>query len=276
MPQLPPHRPPQPAPCHTLQEYLDAQLALLARLKDPDSQRAVVNADNEAAAAAVAACGGLPVVTYGINSPAADVRVESLELTLWQTTVRLHLDTHACMSPHAAAPASHACQGSAASLCAVPRAGRQRRQRARWLQMDVPLPTRCVSCRCWRALLSHARAPAASRAQMIVATPVGRLEIITNLVGRHNVYNVLAAVAVGVLLNVPLADIGAGIESVQVVPGRCAGAGMQRDAGTSRRVAHGLAPRQAHASSSGCAECCCSSRAVRHASMQRWPPMPAR
>jgi UDP-N-acetylmuramyl pentapeptide synthase len=56
---------------------------------------------------------------------------------------------------------------------------------------------------------------------MIVATPLGRLEIITNLVGRHNVYNVLAAVAVGVLLNLPLEDIGAGIESVVFVPGRC-------------------------------------------------------
>lgn len=56
--------------------------------------------------------------------------------------------------------------------------------------------------------------------QMIVATPVGRLEIITNLIGRHNVYNVLAAVAVGVLLNLPLADIGAGVETVQFVPGR--------------------------------------------------------
>lgn len=57
--------------------------------------------------------------------------------------------------------------------------------------------------------------------QLVVKTPVGRLEIISNLVGRHNVYNILAAVAVGTLLNLPLADIGAGIESVQVVPGRC-------------------------------------------------------
>eukprot|EP00879_Flechtneria_rotunda_P031764 GHRR01034725.1.p1 GENE.GHRR01034725.1~~GHRR01034725.1.p1 ORF type:complete len:157 (+),score=37.94 GHRR01034725.1:249-719(+) len=57
--------------------------------------------------------------------------------------------------------------------------------------------------------------------QMIVATPVGRLEIVTDMVGRHNVYNILAAIAVGVLLNIPLADIGAGIESVQIVPGRC-------------------------------------------------------
>jgi hypothetical protein len=56
---------------------------------------------------------------------------------------------------------------------------------------------------------------------MIVATPKGKLEIITNLVGRHNVYNVLAAVAVGLLLGLELADIGAGVEAVQVIPGRC-------------------------------------------------------
>lgn len=68
--------------------------------------------------------------------------------------------------------------------------------------------------------------PALVPLQMIVATPVGRLEIITNLVGRHNVYNVLAAVAVGVLLNLPLEDIGAGIESVQFVPGRWVGWGV--------------------------------------------------
>lgn len=69
----------------------------------------------------------------------------------------------------------------------------------------------CCCCCCCRLLLL----------KMIVATPSGRLEIITNLVGRHNVYNVLAAVAVGVLLNMSLEDIGAGIESVQFVPGRC-------------------------------------------------------
>lgn len=55
---------------------------------------------------------------------------------------------------------------------------------------------------------------------MIVSTPIGRLEIITNLIGRHNVYNVLAAVAVGVVLGMSLEDIGPGIESVQFIPGR--------------------------------------------------------
>eukprot|EP00882_Tetradesmus_deserticola_P019921 GHRQ01021472.1.p1 GENE.GHRQ01021472.1~~GHRQ01021472.1.p1 ORF type:complete len:366 (+),score=136.00 GHRQ01021472.1:710-1807(+) len=124
------------------QEYLDSMLELLRSLKDPQQQRAVINADDDQFAAAAAAASAVPRVTYGINNPTADVRAESIELTLWQTTI-------------------------------------------------------------------------------IVDTPIGKLEIITNLVGRHNVYSVLAAVAVGVLLNLPLAEIGAGIEAVQVIPGRC-------------------------------------------------------
>ena len=48
-----------------------------------------------------------------------------------------------------------------------------------------------------------------------------RTQIITSLLGRHNVYNVLAAVATGIALRVPLKDIVAGIEAVELVPGRC-------------------------------------------------------
>ena len=39
-------------------------------------------------------------------------------------------------------------------------------------------------------------------------TPAGRLEIITNLLGRHNAYNVLAAVAGGVVATVLLVGDG--------------------------------------------------------------------
>lgn len=56
---------------------------------------------------------------------------------------------------------------------------------------------------------------------MYVVTPLGRLQIIMPLLGRHNVQNVLAAVAVGLALNVSLKNIVAGIESVDFVPGRC-------------------------------------------------------
>ena len=41
-----------------------------------------------------------------------------------------------------------------------------------------------------------------ARAQVVVRTPVGALQIITPLVGRHNVYNILAAVAVGLAVTV--------------------------------------------------------------------------
>ena len=39
---------------------------------------------------------------------------------------------------------------------------------------------------------------------MIVKTPIGHLNIITPLIGRNNVYNVLAAVATGLSINIPL------------------------------------------------------------------------
>ena len=38
--------------------------------------------------------------------------------------------------------------------------------------------------------------------QVIVRTPVGALQIITPLIARHNLYNILAAVAVGLAVTV--------------------------------------------------------------------------
>ncbi|KAL0055346.1 hypothetical protein WJX82_010861 [Trebouxia sp. C0006] len=56
--------------------------------------------------------------------------------------------------------------------------------------------------------------------EITVRTPIGHLRIITPLIGRNNVYNVLAAVATGLSINVPLKTIVAGIEATEVVPGR--------------------------------------------------------
>lgn len=56
--------------------------------------------------------------------------------------------------------------------------------------------------------------------QLIIKTPAGNLQIITPLLGRHNVYNILAAVATGLALKVPLKSIVAGIEAVEIIPGR--------------------------------------------------------
>lgn len=57
--------------------------------------------------------------------------------------------------------------------------------------------------------------------QILVNTPQGILEISSGLLGRHNIYNILAAVAVGIAVGAPLEDIVRGIEEVDAVPGRC-------------------------------------------------------
>ncbi|KAG9149236.1 hypothetical protein Leryth_003221 [Lithospermum erythrorhizon] len=57
--------------------------------------------------------------------------------------------------------------------------------------------------------------------QVLVNTPHGILEISSGLLGKHNIYNILAAVSVGIAVGAPLEDIVRGIEEVDVVPGRC-------------------------------------------------------
>lgn len=56
--------------------------------------------------------------------------------------------------------------------------------------------------------------------EILVRTPVGRLEIIIPLPGSYNVSNALAAVAVGLASGVKLVSIVAGVEAVEYVPGR--------------------------------------------------------
>ncbi len=53
-----------------------------------------------------------------------------------------------------------------------------------------------------------------------VATPRGRIDLFTPLVGRHNVYNVLAAVAAALAEGLPEAAIRSGIKACGSVPGR--------------------------------------------------------
>ncbi|KAG0583458.1 hypothetical protein KC19_3G137600 [Ceratodon purpureus] len=57
--------------------------------------------------------------------------------------------------------------------------------------------------------------------ELLVRTPRGNIEISSGLLGRHNVYNILAAIAVGIAVEAPLEDIVRGIEEVDAVPGRC-------------------------------------------------------
>jgi len=51
-------------------------------------------------------------------------------------------------------------------------------------------------------------------------TPAGNIEVRSKLVGRINVYNILAAIGAGIGLNIPTAKIAAGIANLDLVPGR--------------------------------------------------------
>lgn len=75
-------------PSMYMQEYLDCLLEHFGALQDSSKQRAVVNLDDEASEAVLKAASRVPCITYSLNNPQADVRVESLQLSLWQTTVR--------------------------------------------------------------------------------------------------------------------------------------------------------------------------------------------
>jgi UDP-N-acetylmuramoyl-L-alanyl-D-glutamate--2,6-diaminopimelate ligase len=67
-----------------------------------------------------------------------------------------------------------------------------------------------------------ARRPAISLdgIEFMAETPAGKIEIRSKLVGRPNVYNILAAVGAGVALGLPKDVISAGITQLAAVPGR--------------------------------------------------------
>ena len=51
-------------------------------------------------------------------------------------------------------------------------------------------------------------------------TPAGKIEVSSPLVGRINVYNILAAIGAGIGLEIPVAKIEKGIANLENVPGR--------------------------------------------------------
>jgi UDP-N-acetylmuramoyl-L-alanyl-D-glutamate--2,6-diaminopimelate ligase len=53
-----------------------------------------------------------------------------------------------------------------------------------------------------------------------VSTPAGEIGIESSLVGRHNIYNILAAVGLGIALGFSGEAVAAGIKQMKAVPGR--------------------------------------------------------
>ncbi len=56
--------------------------------------------------------------------------------------------------------------------------------------------------------------------RFVAVTPAGRIPLESPLLGQHNVYNILAAVSVGLALKLPVGVIQRGIKSLQAIPGR--------------------------------------------------------
>lgn len=56
--------------------------------------------------------------------------------------------------------------------------------------------------------------------RMVLATPAGPLALRSPLIGAHNVSNMMAAVAAGLLLSVPPETIASGIAATGIIPGR--------------------------------------------------------
>jgi UDP-N-acetylmuramoyl-L-alanyl-D-glutamate--2,6-diaminopimelate ligase len=103
-------------------------------------------------------------------------------------------------------------------------------RRAAVINADDPAGASMVEALTVRALRYAMRAAADVRPLRVVSdaggirleaeTPAGRVAVESQLVGEHNAMNLLAAIAVGVALDVPPARIGEALSAVRVVPGR--------------------------------------------------------
>ena len=62
--------------------------------------------------------------------------------------------------------------------------------------------------------------PAFNGLEFAAQTPAGKIEVHSRLVGRINVYNILAAIGAGIALGIPTGKIEQGIAQLELVPGR--------------------------------------------------------
>ena len=61
-----------------------------------------------------------------------------------------------------------------------------------------------------------------------IRTPKGECSIQSKLIGEHNVYNILAVIAAGIAMDIPLETVKSGVESLEGIPGRFEKVGNRR------------------------------------------------
>ena len=141
---------------------------LFEGLTDPQRQRAVINVD-DVYADRIKAVTDVPFVTFAVNDRSADVTIESMGITTLQETditiVTPIGSFQVCTVPHSSLALPHA-----TSLYLA--------------------PASYVHCACMSLISKVANDSC--------------LQVITPLIGLQNIYNLLAATAVGVAINIPL------------------------------------------------------------------------
>ncbi len=87
--------------------------------------------------------------------------------------------------------------------------------------LDLPYPHRLTYGLSAGAQITPRRiAPETNRTDAVIAIPDGEVKIVSPLVGRANLYNILAAVGTGVAMGIAGSKIEEGIAKLQAVPGR--------------------------------------------------------
>lgn len=116
---------------------MNTKALLFDSLHDPERQRAIINLDDRAAETMAEAARNVPMVTYSLENPEADVRTTNIKFSIWET-------------------------------------------------------------------------------ELTIETPLGLLKIVTPLIGRPNVYNILACVAACISIGIELSVVVQALENAEV------------------------------------------------------------
>lgn len=168
--------------------------------------------------------GGVTHVVLEVSSHALDlqrVRGCDFDVALFTNLSRDHLDYHASMEDYYQAKELLFTQCLRES---------RKAPRTAVINVDDEKGQRLLDRACGKILRYAVHAPAEIRPHSFqtgaggltvrIGTPRGVLEVSSPMIGRHNLYNILAAVGVGEALGLSSQAMAAGIQKLQRVPGR--------------------------------------------------------